>query len=636
MFEADHAAPRHSERFRWLISTCLAATIGAVALIVVIFGSADTSENANGLIPRLQRLREGDQTVDATPQLRREGGLKWSVPKTDRLQEIGAATSTRFVIHDTLKQRRSGREYVYAKPYVRIVARLAPVPADYMDVIPPFNPYKLYSNSNPISTTDDDGEEAGSERKDVSIKVVELLGNILPGEDGQELDTQEVADIVERANQSETGKALPGSKLEDTSGWAAQKGPAAAATRDESASTTTLAKTVVESDDAPDELEGGQVRVVKVGPGDTLTKILTRNGAEVWQARAMIEAARGIFLEQSLIEGQEVHITLVASLTEQNRFEPARFSIFSDGHDHVVSVTRSSAGEFVASATPFAGSRAARAGKSDDNSQNSSLYAGLYHASLVQQVPSDTIMRILRNHAYEADFRRRVRGGDMVELFFDLKDENGTEGPPGELLYSAITSGGETSRFYRYRTLDDATDYYDAEGSNSRKFLIKKPVQSLDARLTSGYGLRFHPLLNERRMHTGVDWAAAPGTPILAAGKGFIEEAGRKGQYGNYVRIRHGNGYQTAYGHMLRVADGVRPGVKVRQNDIIGYVGSTGLSSGPHVHYEVLVNNQFVNPTNIQVPQERRLEGKELLDFQKERSRVDELIRRVPVQKAIR
>ena len=119
---------------------------------------------------------------------------------------------------------------------------------------------------------------------------------------------------------------------------------------------------------------------------------------------------------------------------------------------------------------------------------------------------------------------------------------------------------------------------------------MRRPVRG-DVRLASGFGMRFHPLLNERRMHTGVDWATSPGTPILAAGTGVIEEAGRKGQYGNYVRIRHPNGYHTAYGHMLRFRKGVAAGVKVRQGEIIGYVGSTGLASGPHLHYEVLINS---------------------------------------------
>ena len=292
---------------------------------------------------------------------------------------------------------------------------------------------------------------------------------------------------------------------------------------------------------------------------------------------------------------------------------------------------RNSAGEFVASASPLDPSMARAAMGDSDTAAASSLYASVYHAALMQNVQPESIMQVLRIHAYDTDFRRRVRSGDSIELFFDVKDDSAAEGPPGELLYSSVTTGAETSRFYRFRTPDGIIDYYDEFGNNSKKFLMRRPVRGDDVRLASGFGIRFHPLLNERKMHTGVDWATASGTPILASGNGTIEEAGRKGQYGNYIRIRHANGYQTAYGHMQRFSPGVRDGVKVRQGQIIGYVGSTGLASGPHLHFEVLVNSRFVDPLQIQVPRERRLTGRQLADFQKERSRIDDLVRRAPV-----
>ena len=218
-------------------------------------------------------------------------------------------------------------------------------------------------------------------------------------------------------------------------------------------------------------------------------------------------------------------------------------------------------------------------------------------------------------------------------MFFDMKDDQSTDGPPGQLLYTAISSGGAVYKFYRFRSADGVVDYYDEDGNNSKKFLIRKPVRGDDVRLTSGFGVRFHPLLNTRKMHTGVDWACAQGTPIIAAGNGTIEEVGHKGYYGNYIRIRHANGYQTAYGHMSRFGN-VQVGMKVRQGQVIGFVGSTGLSSGPHVHFEVLVNNRFVDPMSIQVPRERKLDGKDLAEFQKERARIEELMRRAPVMTA--
>jgi len=270
-----------------------------------------------------------------------------------------------------------------------------------------------------------------------------------------------------------------------------------------------------------------------------------------------------------------------------------------------------------------------------DQAQIASLYSGLYAAALAQGIPQDTIMQILRVHAYETDFRRRVRNGDMVDFFFDIKEEGG-ESTPGELLYTSVTSGSEGQRFWRYRTPDGIVDYYDEVGNNSKKFLMRRPVRGEDVRLASGFGMRWHPILNISRMHTGVDWASPIGTPILASGNGIIEEAGRKGQNGNYIRIKHANGYQTTYSHMSRYAPESVVGAKVRQGQVIGYVGCTGLCNGPHLHFEVLVNTRYVDPLQIQVPRERRLTGRLLAEFQKERTRIEELMRRAPVVTASR
>ncbi len=266
---------------------------------------------------------------------------------------------------------------------------------------------------------------------------------------------------------------------------------------------------------------------------------------------------------------------------------------------------------------------------------DASLYASIYDAALTQKLPPGEIMKILRIHAYEIDFRRRVRDGDQLELFYELKQNDGTN-QLGELLYAAVTSGGEKIKYWRFRSQDGSVEYYDGKGENSKKFLMRKPVRGSNVRLTSGFGFRRHPILKTRRMHTGTDWAAASGTPIMAAGRGVVEVARRKGGNGNYVRIKHANGYQTAYSHMRRFGRGIRPGVKVRQGQVIGYVGTTGLSSGPHLHYEVLVNNRFVNPLKISVPRARKLRGKELKAYKLERERIAKLMRRSPVKTASR
>lgn len=637
MYGSDHAEPMREGRFRWLMSTCLAAAVGGVSILVVIFGSADKQEAQDGLMPALARLRESTAAPPLEALLRRDDGLKWAVPKVDRLQVTSGAKSTRFIIHETLRQRRGGREYIYAKPYVRLVARLAPVPPNAAETIPPFNPFKLYANNKPIGEDEDGARPQTAEQTDVSIRVVELLGGVLPLEDGQSIDNDEAGEIVERFEGSETvtaGSSIPGSgpgeiAPEETLG---QEMASKAADEPAAPNTTVLTKTGQDDEGGSSDVDALKPTVKTVREGQKLSQLLAEAGATSWQVREMIEAMKPVFPEKSVLPGQEVHIALQPSLTQLNRMEPVRFSVYDEGHAHKVTVTRNSSGEFVASATPMDSEQLVRLAMTDSGApQTSSLYASLYHASLIESVPTETIQQILRVHAYETDFRRRLRAGDTCEMFFDLKDEGGTDGPPGELLYTSITTGGEMRRYYRFRTPDGQVDYYDARGSNAKKFLNRRPVRGDDIRLTSGFGLRRHPLLGEYKMHTGIDWAAPTGTPILAAGNGTIEEAGRKGYNGNYVRIRHANGYQTAYSHMSRFAPGAAAGVKVRQGQVIGYIGTTGLSSGPHLHFEILVNNQFVNPLSIEVPRERQLEGKDLIAFHKERMRIDELMRRAPV-----
>ena len=636
LYETDHAESRQSGRFRWLISTCLAGMVGAVSIFVVIYGSTDQREAKGGFLPAITLMGEADLS-GRMPFLRPSEGLKWAVPKSDLMQITSGAVTVRYRINESLKQWRDGREYIHAKPYVRIVGRLAALPAAYEADVPPFNPLELYA-INKSAGEGDETETPVTAQGNVKVNVVELLGGILPADDGLALDDAEVAGHVALAEEAEAEaeKIRAGAEAEANRSPAGDDENALGADQAAAAPpyTTILTKPTPDLDDGLADLEGRETLVVKVGDNDNLRKILIRAGADNWQARGMIDSARKIFPESTLSAGQEVRITLVPSLTQKDRKEPTRFSVFSGGHDHLVSVMRNAAGEFVASRSPYIEEEIAAAALGDtDRASSSSIYASVYYAGLLQHVPPETIMKVMKIHASETDFRRLLRPGDAVEMFCDMKDDASPDAPPGELLYTAITSGGETFRFYRFRTPDGVVDYYDEKGNNSKKFLMRRPGRG-DVRLTSGFGIRTHPLLGDRRRHTGVDWATTPGTPVLAAGTGIVEEAGRKGQYGNYVRIRHANGYHTAYGHLLRFKKGVIPGVKVRQGEIIAYVGSTGLASGPHLHYEVLINSRFVDPLSIQVPRERALTGRQLAEFQKERARIDDLRHLAPVMTA--
>ena len=263
---------------------------------------------------------------------------------------------------------------------------------------------------------------------------------------------------------------------------------------------------------------------------------------------------------------------------------------------------------------------------SDDDGSGVRLYQSLYETALRDNVPNSVIEEIVRIYSYDVDFQRKVQPGDSLDMLY-ADDENGDG--RNEVRYVSLTVGGETKKYYRYQTTDDGTyDYYDETGKSAKKFLVRKPVPI--GIMRSGFGERNHPLLHYMKMHTGVDWAAPFGTPIFAAGNGTIDEIGLKGGYGKYVRIRHANGYQTAYGHMTAFARGLNVGSRVRQGQIIGFVGSTGLSTGAHVHFEILVNDRFVDPMRIKLPRGRVLDGVSLALFEKNREQLESMMAHVP------
>jgi len=613
----------------------LAGAVGLAAIAVVIYGALDVGKPGQDLLSQIE------ETARLAPQgtgRTRNDGLNWAVPKGDRLQIASGAITERHIIHEQIQIRRNGKPYLWIRPYMRVVARLAPVGGRNTDVIPAFNPFQLYSGSG--GDERGDGGVVGVEGAgQVAVKVIELIGDVLPAEDGLELDAPEALDLVLRVNASD---ADDGTAVGGTLGLSNDitQGLTPAYLRDAreglgdiaalTSNMTVLRKSAVESDDSDEAIDGAETRVVRAAKGDTLAAILQRNGAENWLVRLMLEPAKDKRIDLAI--GDEVHITLGPNPNDPDKLEPSRFSLFGSAHQHRMTIERAPDGTFVARDTPISPT-AARALKADSGElQATSVYASLYNAALMQGLEPDRIQQILRVHAYQTDFRRRVRAGDQVELFFDMKEEKQGEAIPGELLYTAISSGGDAQRYWRYRTPDGAVDYYDERGQNPKQFLMRKPVRSDDVRLTSGFGMRYHPLLNARRMHTGIDWAGTPGTPILASGNGVIEELRRRVTYGNHIRIKHANGYQTTYSHMRSFAPGLKEGSKVRQGQVIGYLGSTGLSSGPHLHFEVLVSNRYVDPLRLQVPRERRLAGKDLGEFEKERMRINDLMRRAPVK----
>jgi murein DD-endopeptidase MepM/ murein hydrolase activator NlpD len=234
-------------------------------------------------------------------------------------------------------------------------------------------------------------------------------------------------------------------------------------------------------------------------------------------------------------------------------------------------------------------------------------------------VPRSVIDTMIRALAFSVDFNRRAAQGDGLSLFF-----SNDEGRDPELLYAAVKTGDEIRRVYRYQSpMTGEVEYLDQDGRPAKKLLMRKPVA--EGRISSPFGGRFHPILGYTRPHNGVDWAAPRGTPIMATGDGIVEAAGMASGYGNHIEIKHMNGYTSGYGHLARIARGIEPGAKVKLGQVIGYVGSTGLSTGPHVHYEVKINDRFVDPMKIRLPDEQGLTGEALASFLQEEKQTDDL-----------
>lgn len=356
-------------------------------------------------------------------------------------------------------------------------------------------------------------------------------------------------------------------------------------------------------------------RTVEIGRGDTLMGVLMREGANRDDAHMAIAALRSHYDPRKLRAGQELELTFEewpreAALSSAEEEAPANMlqsvAIKTDVDRHIA-VMRAADGtykgeEILAELTT--GHVQARA----------TIDSSLFLAAADAGIPPAITVELIRMYSYSIDFQREIRVGDSFEVFFSRDyDENGTPVREGQVLYASMTVGGKTRQLWRYDPGDGDWDYFDGNGQSMKKFLMKTPIDG--ARISSNFGNRRHPILGYTRLHAGTDFAAPTGTPIYAAGDGTVEMARRNGGYGNYIRLRHANGYQTAYAHLHGFARGIREGRRVRQGQVIGYVGTTGQSTGPHLHYEVIVNGKKVNPMTIRVPTGRTLEAKEMQNF---------------------
>lgn len=360
------------------------------------------------------------------------------------------------------------------------------------------------------------------------------------------------------------------------------------------------------------------VRTLKMERGDTLGRLLLEQGTSPDDAAAVTQALVPIFNAARLRGGQA--LTLVFEGPHSGGRHPALQSVaFKPSVERDITVVRLPDGRFEARAQ-------VKTLKTTVARASGVIRDSLYQSALDAGIPGRVIVDMIRIHSHAVDFQREIHPGDSFDvLFTTYTDENGTALRSGAIDFVQLTLSGTRKPLYRFTSrAEGRADYYTPEGKSGRRQLMRTPIDG--ARLSSGFGMRRHPVLGYSKMHRGVDFAAPTGTPIMAAGNGVVRKARWFGSFGKYVRIAHANGYETAYAHLSRIAPGVREGARVQQGQIIGRVGTTGRSTGPHLHYEVMAGKRQINPMGVRLPTGTTLAGVELEGFRAHVARVNAVL----------
>ncbi|MES0812990.1 M23 family metallopeptidase [Roseibium sp. SCPC15] len=616
-------ADRRQVSFRWLAGTVLT---GVTSL--VLMGGA------------LMAALDGQYSVEAAPS---SGTLldgltasNGGSTKGDRVLRTATEYSSKHVIDVNVVSRVGDRDNIRVQPHVFVSATLATRnDPELASRIPAFNPLNMFAENLEDDVSGAAAEAATSLLADslygakleneVSISLTpfptsssEIDPGETPTETEVELSVRETArtmsiDAVEMAAKTlvDPGRFDFNLALQpDLERYAVRITP-------ENVS-------FVSKRDEEIRFTGMDESIVPVTTGQSFADLLLNYEATETEATSITSAFANLFGISELEEGQRLRIAYAPSPDDLERMRPERVSLYTDT-DHEATVARSDSGDYIKAEEPstFLADAFAEADRVSYGGPTPAIYDSLYQTALEQDMPEEIINDLVRMFSFDVDFNARVQPGDALELFYTDGDAN--SGP--KILYAALNTGDTTREFYRYRTPDDGvTDFYDASGQSAKKFLIRKPLNG--GKFRSGFGMRRHPIHKYTKMHRGVDWSAPRGTPIMAAGDGVIIKAGWSSGYGRRIELRHTNGYTTTYNHQTGFAKGIKEGARVTQGQIIGYVGSTGLSTGPHLHYEVLVNGRYMDPMRIKLPKGRTLEGEMRATFEAERHRLDTLLDR--------
>ena len=613
---------------QWFAGTILTALCGAALMGGAVFTSLDGQTTFASLPEQVEIALRGALGIS--------GDRLGVSRKSDRLPTAEEPTFTRQVIRVSTISRVGNHEVVRVRPFVRVGGNLSLGVSSLIANIPPFNPQRLLAESAPGGNVTQAEAEPDAEvsfvMRDLTAMMPKAKIKLTTPPDEVIARVREAAAWSAKTANHTATTDITGIKLayagvgndDPYAGFNARIVPE---------NITLLPKTT-------NKTTGGNPfneKLIVAKKDDSIGAILHELGATNAEVIAITRQLGRYGDYHGLAEGQKLRI-LLSPLPGGERQQPVRVIVADDnGIDAVAAL--SDTGKYVSVDPKNVDNEVAESSEDDHDDEGVAtgvtLYKSVYETALRNHVPRPIIDDLIRIYSFDVDFDRKVQPGDSFEILYAGNKDAPAAGSNNDVLFASLTVGGDTKKLYRFQSPDDGLfDYYDASGKSAKKFLVRKPV--LNGHITSGFGLRRHPLLGYTKMHTGVDWAAPTGTPIYAAGNGVIEKEGWESGYGRFILVRHHNGYETAYGHMSAYARGVEEGKRVRQGQVIGFVGSTGLSTGAHVHFEIRINGRFVDPMRIKLPRGRELQGKLLAEFEQERERIDGIMTRKPSRVATR
>ncbi len=599
--------------FAWLAGTVMTGLTSVLLMGAALYVSFQGQGTFSTAYQALQ-VESGDTAAAATSL----------VAKTDRMKPVARTRSDREVIEAAIRQTVDGRGMIRRQNFVRIQATLATAATALSDDIPAYDPIALLNDAEPETaqnqapiSTDIYGSQVDNQ---VAVQTTQLTASLTPANRISDKGAAEFVRLVLEGTFPEGSEtmalgyaAVENASVRDMSREGAGQLPGVAENM------TVMPKTQL----AEDSGFGRSERILTIREKSSLDAVLTKNGFTGPMIDAITSTIENVYPSPTLPAGARLRILFGPSRTSDSQI-PYRMSIYIDDK-HAATVALTDRGQYVLGLAP------PRIEFPDEDTEEinvnnlPTIYRSIWETARKHDVPDPITKRIVAMFAYDLDLTKRVAPGDSIEL---MQTPPGEDGEP-ELLYVGIELGNVTRHLYRFRDDEGRVDFYDSEGQTGKRFLQRRPLKG-GGRIASRFGYRTHPVYGTRKLHTGVDLASGYGTPIYASGDGVVERARWMSGYGRFVELKHRNGYETGYGHMSRIAEGITPGTHVRQGQIVGYVGSTGISTGNHLHYEIKINGRYVDPLSVKLPRARSLQPQYQNRFAETVDQINELMDRDP------